>query len=239
METRIFILRNSSLSYMSTLHSICMYTYTRPQKVGGTNSAKKGFSNYHNACKTKQPATISLKWPSERKRHIGSKMSVRLPAFYLLLFAICSLRQFVTGGLLPNFHLYPNASRSDRSVGWYIYIYWCCCRNCIVSFLLFNSVVVEKQYLIELPVQYEFVPLNNDQINSRSRTEENSQEYPSPNLQQQQEALSGYQYQAPQVQLPPLIRPTIVTTTRRPSFVVAAAPVQAEINANVIQSLVG
>lgn len=103
--------------------------------------------------------------------------------------------------------------------------------------------MVEKQYLIELPVQYEYVPLDNGQINSRLRTDESNSnsypEYPSPNLQQQQKALSGYQYQAPQVQLPPLIRPTIVTTTRRPSLVTAAGPVHAEINANVIQSLVG
>lgn len=61
-------------------------------------------------------ATSSLKWPSERKRHIGSKMNIRLP---LVLFTICSLRPFATAGLLPNFHLYPNASKSDRSVDWY------------------------------------------------------------------------------------------------------------------------
>lgn len=184
-------------------------------------------------------ATTSLKRPSERKRHIGRKMSVRLPAFYLFLFTICSLRQLVTGGLLPN--SYPKASKSDRSVDGYM---WSAVDIAIVLFFLLpsNSVVIEKQYLIELPVQYEYVPLNNGQINLRSRTDENSrnsyQEYSSSN-QQQQEALSGYQYQAPQMQLPPLIRPSIVTTTQRPSFVAAGVPFQEEIHANVIQSLVG
>lgn len=114
---------------------------------------------------------------------------------------------------------------------------------------MFTSVVVEKQYLIELPVQYEYVPLINGQTNLRSRIDDSYSRYyqanqgnPSTNLQRQHSSFTGYEYEVPQAQLPPagLIRPSIITSTPP---TVAAAPVpevgQVYIDTNVIKSLVG
>lgn len=115
---------------------------------------------------------------------------------------------------------------------------------------MFTSVVFEKQYLIELPVQYEYVALSNGRIILRSRIDDSYNRYyqenqgnPSTNLQQQHSSFTGYEYEVPQSQLPPvgLIRPSITTTTPPPT--VATAPVpevgQVYIDGNVIKSLVG
>lgn len=127
----------------------------------------------------------------------------------------------------------------------------------LLLFIHYISVVVERQHLIELPVQYEYVALNNNgQINFHTRFDGSSynsyyqanQGSATPDHQQQ--LFSGYQYQVPEAQLTPsgLIRPSIITTTPLPLIpptlqIAAAAPFappgQVEIDPNVIKSLVG
>lgn len=102
---------------------------------------------------------------------------------------------------------------------------------------------MQKQVLVELPVQYELVPANNVYqppatngfTNYYSTSNAGSSlNYQSPNIGQLQNY--GYQYAAPQIPFP---RPPVVVTTPAPVPELAVAAVPAQISPDALKSLIG
>lgn len=83
---------------------------------------------------------------------------VQFSTLYLIFLAVCGVKQLVAGGLLTNHSPNLGASNGDSLAepeSMLLHLYRVFFFGSLLLLLLCISFAVQKQYLMELPVQYE------------------------------------------------------------------------------------